>query len=296
MVRISKIAFVLCLLMMVPLVWAQDHPTLNRDDSGNLSEVETRILGMINSYRKLNKLPEIPISRSLMTVAGIHAEDLMLNRPDTGICGLHSWSDKGTWAACCETDISTKSCFETKAMELASYKGKSVEMVFRLKKEMTGPNIFQMMEKSTKAMDIILQKGDYAKRPWKAIGAGISGAYAVIWFGEDIDNQTITPNSPVLDQRIPSTDGKIPENPDTRVTAPPTGGKHYVTINYSKTEKEAETIARKARKLGYQDVQVRYLKKYWRVVFGPYSSMPEADKVKRAVQKDYKDAWIIQDE
>lgn len=290
----SVYIFLLILFSISSFSFAQNQTITPKVEPSELTEVESRLINMINNFRKLNKLTELPVSKSLLMVAKMHASDLSTNQPDSGICGLHSWSDKGKWIACCETELAAKNCFEAKASEITGYKGKTIEMVFKIENEMSGPNVFQMIEKSQKAMDILLQKGIYSKKPWKAMGVGISGQYALIWFGDETDASVTIPVGevvPIIESK--NSPSGAPSGSETRTIYPTSKGDYYVTVKYTSTEKEAQAEAKKIVKMGYTDIKIEFIKKYFRLVFGPYPSMDEADKAKKSVVKDFGDAWII---
>ena len=74
-----------------------------------LSEQEWKLYDMINEYREQFDLLKTPISRSLTYVAQVHVWDLNVNKPNSkSSCNMHSWSDKGTWSACCYTSDHAK--------------------------------------------------------------------------------------------------------------------------------------------------------------------------------------------
>ena len=62
-----------------------------------LTHEETKLYNMIMEYRSSYGLPKIPLSKSLTIVARTHIKDLILNKPDTGNCNMHSWSADGEW-------------------------------------------------------------------------------------------------------------------------------------------------------------------------------------------------------
>lgn len=77
-----------------------------------LTTEEALLTDMINDYRNANGLPDIPLSKSMVTVAQWHVLDLQLNNPDSGTdpdsglaCNLHSWSDwqPSFWTEVCYT-------------------------------------------------------------------------------------------------------------------------------------------------------------------------------------------------
>ena len=94
-----------------------------------LSDDEYRLYEMINAHRVLNGLIEIPLSASLSYVARTHVIDLYTNHPDTSICNLNSWSDKGSWTPCCHNKyVPQEECIRDKPKEFTGYSGEVYEL------------------------------------------------------------------------------------------------------------------------------------------------------------------------
>jgi hypothetical protein len=150
---------------------------------GTLAEV-------INAYRVEKGLPEIPVSPSLTTVAEAHVRDLSENHPNTANCNLHSWSDKGNWTACCYTDDHANAgCSWSKPRELTKYKGNGYEIAAWSSNGITASQALSMWKNSEGHHNVILNKGVWADAAWNAMGAAIYNGYAVVWFGQEYDNQ-----------------------------------------------------------------------------------------------------------
>ncbi len=148
-----------------------------------LSKEELKLYNLIIEYRKSYGLPEIPISKSLTFVAQTHARDLMINRPDTAECNLHSWSNKGKWESCCYTDDHAKAtCMWEKPRELTNYSGLGFEIAAYSGNYISAGIALELWKYSPGHNDVILNKNIW-KQEWKAIGIGIYGNYAVVWFG-----------------------------------------------------------------------------------------------------------------
>lgn len=144
---------------------------------------------MVMRYRQDFNLPVIPISESLTIVAQTHVKDLMNNNPNKGNCNLHSWSDKGDWTSCCYTpDHISASCVWNKPRELTSYSAAGYEIAFWSSSGATAKNALNGWKKSKGHNALIINKDNWYDNNWKAIGIGIFGNYAVIWFGEMPEN------------------------------------------------------------------------------------------------------------
>ncbi|MBL4687362.1 MAG: CAP domain-containing protein [Nannocystaceae bacterium] len=156
-------------------------------DECTVDEIE--LLELTNQYRVKNGLPAIPIAPSLCIVGHTHAEDLALNSPNAmPQCNLHSWSEAGSWSACCYTDDhAAAECMWAKPMELTSYPGVGYENAAGGGGLITPSEALELWKTSPGHNAVILSEGQWADRPWGAMGAGIYEGYAVLWFGEEAD-------------------------------------------------------------------------------------------------------------
>ncbi|RDV36763.1 hypothetical protein DV096_16890 [Bradymonadaceae bacterium TMQ3] len=142
---------------------------------------------LIMAYRVENGLPEIPLSPSLSAVADAHVADLN-EHPETtdGECNLHSWSDQGSWTACCYTpDHAEASCMWDKPRELSDYPGNGYE-ISAMSTSMTPESALLLWQESPDHNAVLLNEDDWSTA-WGAIGVGIAGQYAHIWFGHEAD-------------------------------------------------------------------------------------------------------------
>ena len=154
-----------------------------------LSKDESELYGLVMKYRKSKGLPEIPLSKSLTIVAQNHAKDLEENYSPDPKCNLHSWSNNGNWKPVCYTnDHAQAKLMWSKPKELTSYQGNGYEIAFAENEEYlaNGENALESWKSSKDHNAVILNKGIW-KKTWNAIGIGINGSYAVIWFGEELD-------------------------------------------------------------------------------------------------------------
>lgn len=163
---------------------------------GSLQAEEAELARLVNDYRRSNGLPPVPISRSLTLVAGLHARDLSTNRPDSGVdakgraCNLHSWSSAGPWTPVCYTDdhrYSDLMWSKPREITRGAYSGNGYEIsAGRSGASMTAAGALSQWKGGPAHNQVILQQGVW-KQTWRAMGVGIEGGYAVIWFGRDAD-------------------------------------------------------------------------------------------------------------
>jgi len=152
-----------------------------------LNDEEVKLYQLITEYRKSKGLPKIPLSTSLTVVAKAHVQDLEHNDPSHGRCNLHSWSKKGLWSACCYTDNHAKAeCMWNKPKELTSYKSAGYEIA------VGGGHVdaeiaLDAWKKSPGHNQVIINRANWKKIKWNAIGIAVDERYSVVWFGEAAD-------------------------------------------------------------------------------------------------------------
>ena len=156
--------------------------------SQQLNQEEKKLYDLIMDYRKSKGLSKIPLSKSLTYVAQTHVNDLMLNRPDQGKCNLHSWSNKGKWSPCCYTDDHAKAeCIWSKPRELTNYQGNGYEISSWYSDIISAEKALKIWKSSSGHNALIINNSIWKRHHWRAIGIGIKGNYAVVWFGKESD-------------------------------------------------------------------------------------------------------------
>lgn len=154
-----------------------------------MNDEERKLANIINYYRLEKKLDSVKVSSNLTIVAQSHANDLNLYYKESNRCNLHSWSRNGNWKACCYTNNHEQAkCMWDKPRELSKYKGDGFEIAAFYSAGMTAVLALEMWKKSFAHNEVILQKGIWKKKNFKAMGIGINGNYACVWFGFDEDN------------------------------------------------------------------------------------------------------------
>ena len=161
--------------------------------SQDLSEEEQKLYDLVMEYRSEKGLSEIPFSPSLTIVAQTHVKDLMENDPTSDECNLHSWSSNGNWTPCCYTDDHAEADkMWSKPSELTSYSGTGYEIACYYwssnpEVQMTAEQALEQWKNSSGHNAVMVNKSMWKNHDWQAIGVGIYGNYAVIWFGEEED-------------------------------------------------------------------------------------------------------------
>jgi Cysteine-rich secretory protein family len=157
----------------------------------------TALVHLINDHRKQNGLAEILISSSLMAVALQHVVDLDTYHPEN-LCApsgnLHSWSThgnwhgtpgKGAWKGCCYSgDHANAACMWEKPKEIANYPDFGYEIAHWESGTATAQSALASWKTSPPHNDVLLNKGIWQNRNWRALGVAWRGHYACAWFGE----------------------------------------------------------------------------------------------------------------
>jgi hypothetical protein len=147
-----------------------------------LDAEEEKLYHLINEYRAKYGLPAIPRSPSLSLVANRHVRDLQLNIGQL----THGWSDCAYDAG----DRSSYPCMWEAPQRLGTdYPGRGYENAYWGFGESVSKAeaALKSWQGSAPHNSVILNQGIWRDRDWNAIGIGIYGDYAVIWFGEEPD-------------------------------------------------------------------------------------------------------------
>jgi hypothetical protein len=145
------------------------------------------LIDLVNDYRDEHGLPAIPASPSLCAVAAAHTKDLVEEAPNaTPGCNLHSWSDAGSWTACCYTsDHAEAQCMWDKPRELTAYPGNGYENASAGSDDPA--TALALWQGSPAHDDVILNRDIWEGIAWGAVGADLRDGYAVLWFGQETD-------------------------------------------------------------------------------------------------------------
>jgi hypothetical protein len=170
-----------------------------------------QLAAMINQFRQRNGLPPIPISPSMTLVAEAHAMDTA-QEPDGGLsfvrgrdrrgvpCNAHSWSNRGPWKAVCYSiDERYADAMWSKPREITkgAYNGDGFEIEYQTTGQVTASEALRGWMESPEHLEVILEQGPwdtsfwrtagYRDSHWRAMGVGVAGYHAYVWFGKDPD-------------------------------------------------------------------------------------------------------------
>lgn len=169
------------------------HPLAAQDVC--LTADERKLFDLLTAYRKSKKLSAIPYSAKLTRVAKAHVRDLAahFDYESRGDCNPHSWSPNGDWTPCCYTaDHKQAACMWNKPREIAGYESEGYEIAFFSSDGADAEESLAGWKASAAHNPVIVNGGIWKDVSWKAVGVGIYGNYAVVWFGVLEDASTIT--------------------------------------------------------------------------------------------------------
>lgn len=157
---------------------------------GELTNAERELYELLMRSRKEKGLPEIPVSKSLSLVAKLHVRDLETHTIPAQY-NFHSWSSDGPWRSVNYTpDHRHAKLMWDKPREITQYKGNGYEIAYMHLKSATPQSAFYGWKTSGSHKSVIFNESDWGRLTWKAIGIGIYGRYAAVWFGEEPDPGT----------------------------------------------------------------------------------------------------------
>jgi len=243
---------------------------------------EIKLLQAINSIRKDYEKKPVKLSASLSYVARTHCIDLLENHPDTSICNLSSWSNKGKWTPCCFNSYVPKPlCMKKKPKELTQYPYYGYELVAFFQDGYNLDSLVSLWGNTKEVLDMILTRGIWEKKRWIVGGVGIDSNYVSIWFGQKPDK--IAPPHVC--------DGEKHIKKDTAVVT--RQHYYYLIIASFKNIADAKEALRRTKKNGFKKAGILKGEKYIRVYLGKHKSLKEASYVKSKLSPTYQDAWIL---
>ena len=188
------IAACLILILFSGQAWSQKKTVVKNLPEICASQTEIELYKLINEYRVQKGLPQVRLSASLCFVARTPAKDQTDNYKESNRCNMHSWSNKGSWSSGCYTpDHRNAKLMWNKPRELTNYLGDGYEISYYSTYKYASPEAFAKdildgWKKSPGHNDVIMNKNIWKSIRWQAIGIGIHGDYADVWFGKEEDS------------------------------------------------------------------------------------------------------------
>lgn len=284
------------------------------------------LFNMINDFRRSNKLPVIPLSRSLCYVATLHIDDLRSANASDNECGVHSWSDKGNWKPCCYSkDPARNACMSNKPKELTGYQGSGYEVVYWSEETVTPMAAMELWRSTPISKSVFLNQDKWQARQWKAMGVALSDGYAIVWLGDKPDALTdfklcgtdslvlkgptaaiqagtekataLQTDQSKAQKQVPETK-KLPNEPvqeisQTKPVIESKAEKFYLVIGSFRSEEQAVQRVEELRTKGYKDAAIHTGENVFRVTIGKYATREEAQKKLNKLAADFKGIWIF---
>jgi len=259
-----------------------------------LTDDEFKLYELINAHREEHGLKKISLSSSLSYVARTHVIDLYTNHPDTSICNLNSWSDKGTWTPCCHNKyVPQEDCVRDKPRELSNYSGDGYELTYAEIFNTHPDTVFRFWKKIDEANDFLLNKGQWEDESWKAMGVGIYKNYAVLWMGQRSDPSTRPqPCSVVEEVKVRETRAAVTAG-NIEVISSVTG-RFFIVIASFQSLTDAKNEAKKHAAIVNSNFKIlKNSQGQYRVSINDYPNLDAAKQGKEQYQNDFDGAWIL---
>ena len=237
-----------------------------------------------SDYGKL----EIEFSKSLSYVADMHVKDLQNNRPDTSVCNLSSWSDKGEWTACCyNAYVPMPDCMWDKPKELTPYTFRGYELAGYFEEGFTVDSVIQLWAEIKAVLDMILTEGAYKKKKWITMGLAMNKEYVSVWFGQRSDRmgepEICTKESPAVAETTVAS------------TALTTSITFYLIFGSFSDPRDAKEAVKRYKKNGFENAGTISNGDLTRVYLGKYYDLKEIMYVKQKLPYTYREAWIYKE-
>lgn len=244
-----------------------------------ISVTENQLFNRINQFRIENGKTSIENSISLSYVAKLHVDDLFKNKPDTSICNLSSWSDKGDWSACCYNSyVPNPDCMWDKPKEITSFKYRGYELALYFEEDFNVDTVMQLIQSSKEARDMILTNGNYKQKKWICGGFGINDNYVSIWFAQRPDKDgspTICKGEEIQIESLEQEQASF-----------------YLIVASFESVKDAREALRRLKQNGYKDSGILRSENNIRLYINKFDGLKEAMFFKQNLPYTYNDSWI----
>ena len=252
-----------------------------------ISTQEKALFDKINQLRTVNGKKPLKLSASLSYVAKVHVEDLLNNNPDTSVCNLSSWSNKGSWTPCCYNPyILKQECMWDKPKELTTYSSRGYEIAGYFEEEFTPDSVIDLWSKEQEVMDMLLSNNEFRNKEWVCIGVGMNKNYVSVWVGQRADSQLLP---------------KVCENSSEEAIAATmqadTLGKagYYLIFGSFDNIGDAREAIKKYRKDGFDNAGFLKYGEVTRIYLARFDDLKEAMQVKQKLPYAYREAWIYKE-
>lgn len=252
-----------------------------------ISAQEKALFDKINQLRKVYGKKPLKLSASLSYVAKVHVDDLLKNNPDTSVCNLSSWSDKGNWKACCYNPyVPKQDCMWDKPKELTPYPYRGYEIAGYFEEEFNADSVIDLWSKEGEAVNILISEGEYSNKDWVCMGVGMNNNFVSVWLGQRADG-TGAPN--VCTDNVRVAEAPVAASDTLQRTA------YYLIIASFKNINDAREAVKKYRKEGFENAGTLKSGETARVFLAQFNDMKEAMQAKSKLPYAYREAWIYKE-
>ncbi len=258
-----------------------------------ITNQEKSLFDSLNKIRVANGKKKLRLSASLSYVAKLHVKDLRDNHPDTSICNLSSWSDKGKWKPCCYNQYAPKPlCIKKKPSELTPFRYYGYELVSYFEDSVSVDSVLALWRESEPALDMILTGGNWKEKKWLIAGVGFNNHYVSVWFAQRYD---VLPKPRICNGKTKSTANKKNNAALKKKDKAAKQIKHTYYIIYSslRDKVSAKEALRRTKRNGFKYAGIVSGNGNYRVYLNKFESYQKALSYKRKLSKTYKDVWIL---
>jgi hypothetical protein len=246
---------------------------------------EQLLFDKINLLREDYGKPAIEFSVSLSYVADVHVNDLLLHRPDTSICNLSSWSDKGDWTPCCHNSyVPQQDCMWDKPKELTPYPYRGYELAGYFEDGLTADSVLNLWSSSKPVLDMILTEGHFKQKKWICMGVGFNERYVSVWFGQRSDRLG-EPEICISSDTVLS----------AAVAQDSTATTYYLIIGSFSNMRDAREALRRYTKNGFDQAGTISSDGKIRIYLNKFQNLKEAMYAKQQLPYTYRDAWVYKE-
>jgi hypothetical protein len=252
-----------------------------------ISMEEQLLFDKINLIRDDYGKPELEFSISLSYLAAVHVEDLLINNPDTSICNLSSWSDKGDWTPCCYNSyVINQDCMWDKPKEITPFTYRGYELAAYFEDDFNADSVISLWSSSKPVLDMILTEGNFKKKKWICMGVALNDQYVSVWFAQRADWS----GEPDLCSESDTT--LVPVATSDTAARQVT---YYLIFGSFSDIKDAREAVKRLNKNGFEHAGTIRSEDKYRVYLDKYNNLKEAMFAKQNLSYTYREAWVYKE-